>query len=348
MKVLHIVDERWDSGLTAYGMAAARALRDAGHNVLIGCLPASPALKQAQKEKLRFFLMNRFWEFRRDVRGERFDVINAHTGRGHVWGWGAAWGTDTALVRTRGDARAVRRKFGQGWLYRATDAVIAPSRVIADGLREAYREAWDRVAVVYPGLEIPPYTPEPMGPVRVALVARLDPVKGQEFFLEAVKFLKPRLKDQRFVIAGEEKNTLLASLKGRVEMEGLGPWVEFQGRLPDVNAFMRGCHVGVVASTGSEAVSRVCLEWMAQGRPVVATQVGCLPELVEKEWTGLLVPPSSARSLSEALWRVIDNASWRHSLGKRAFEKAQKQFGAARFGDQTAEVYAKALARRRG
>ena len=74
--------------------------------------------------------------------------------------------------------------------------------------------------------------------------------------------------------------------------------------------------VVVVPSTGSEAVSRVALEAMALARPVVASAVGSLPELLD-EGAGVLVPPGDADALADALERVLRDPAGAEELGRR-------------------------------
>lgn len=110
---------------------------------------------------------------------------------------------------------------------------------------------------------------------------------------------------------------------------------------------MRSCHLGVVCSVGSEAVPRVALEWLAQGRPVVATAVGALPELVEDGQNGRLVPPRDGTALAEAIGSLLNDPEARRRMGAEARRRAENQFSFSRLGEETEEVYGQALGRRR-
>jgi glycosyltransferase involved in cell wall biosynthesis len=184
-------------------------------------------------------------------------------------------------------------------------------------------------------------------PVRVALIGRLDPVKGHKYFLEAIASIKNSLKGERFFIVGEEKNVPLSDLKTQAQKLLVSDFVEFEGRLPDVRAFMRSCHVGVVASVGSEALSRVCLEWLAEGRPEAARAVGCLPELISTGQNGILVPPHSPQALGSALLTLIRQDEFRRQMGVSARQTATQRFGLERFAVETETLYNKIWQNRR-
>jgi glycosyltransferase involved in cell wall biosynthesis len=103
------------------------------------------------------------------------------------------------------------------------------------------------------------------------------------------------------------------------------------------------CRVGVVASVGSEAVSRAALEWMAAGRPVVASRVGCLPDLVIEGETGFLVPPANPRALAQALARFLQEPGLAERMGAAGRRRFDEKFSLGRFADETESLYAQVL-----
>jgi hypothetical protein len=149
VRTLQILDEAWDSGLTAYGLALARGLADRGHESAVAARPDGHAFRAAAASGLPVLPLTTPWALRRAARSGRFDVVNAHTGRGHFWGLWAAEGA--ALVRTYGDARPIRRSAGRAFVYRRTHAVIAASAFIAAQFRARYPDLEERMETVYPG-----------------------------------------------------------------------------------------------------------------------------------------------------------------------------------------------------
>src|SRR5262249_32078704 len=134
---------------------------------------------------------------------------------------------------------------------------------------------------------------------------------------------------------GALKRSLSAELGPR-KLEG---FVRMLGYVADRWDFLAGCRIGVVASTGSEAVSRAALEWMAAGRPVVASRVGGLPDLVLDDVTGLLTPPGDAVALARALQSLLDDSGRAEAMGLAARQRWEKHFSPAPFYQATQAVY---------
>lgn len=347
MKILHILDERWDSGLTAYGLAAAHAMTERGHDVHVAARPGMAAARQAESLGFPVQPLTAPLALRRWAGKMGFDVVNAHTGAGHSLGFFMTRFRPTALIRTRGEARKLSIRPGQGFLFRETDGVIVASKALADSYGARFPFLMEQISVIYPGIEMPTLIPAPEGPLRIGLLGRLDPVKGHAFFLEAVGLMKDHLRDETFLMAGEEKNTGRAELEHQADRLGVSRWVRFMGRVPDAGVFMDDCHVGVISSVESEAVSRAALEWLARGRPLVATEVGALPEMVLNGDNGFLVPPRNATGLARTMRILMDDSDRRKKMGERARRTAETRFSLDRLGQETERAYAAALARRK-
>jgi len=105
-----------------------------------------------------------------------------------------------------------------------------------------------------------------------------------------------------------------------------------------VMAAWDGAMLGVVPSVGAETFGNVVTEAMSRGRAVVASDVGGIPDIIEPEVSGLLVPPGDAAALLEAIQRVIDDSDLRTRLGTAARERSQ-QFSAKRVVPQFESLY---------
>ncbi|MBK8575602.1 MAG: glycosyltransferase family 4 protein [Elusimicrobia bacterium] len=347
MKILHILDERWDSGVTAYGLSAARAMRDRGHEVYVAAREGLAPAIQAEKMGFPVHRLASLLSLRRWAGAIGFDVVNAHTGTGHSVGFFITRFRPTALIRTRGEARTLSIRPGQGFLFRETDGVIVASKALAESYGTRFPFLMEQISLIYPGIDLPALPPVPPGPVHVGLLGRLDPVKGHSFFLEAVGLMKDHLTDPLFLIAGEEKNTARVDLEKQATRLGIERWVRFLGRVPDAGAFMNECHVGVISSVESEAVSRAALEWLARGRPLIATEVGALPEMVLNGDNGFLVPPKNATGLARTIRILLEDPARRTKMGERARRIAETRFSLARMGQETEKATLAAVLRRK-
>lgn len=356
MNILHIIDEPWDSGIVHYALSLASGLQARGHKVLIWAKEESPPYRAARDLGLKTFSCSRPWrrlrELRRNLIEEKIEIVNAHTGSAHalavllakIPGPRSPSTRPVRVVRTRADARPVAPKPLASLLYRNTRGFIAANQKIKEQFSKLGASP---LAAIYQGIPLKGNksvsdTDLSQSPV-IGMAGRLDPVKGHRFFLQAAAQVRSRFPQARFLIAGREENLKIADfapLLSELKLEGSA---EFLGHVPDILAFMRKCSVGVVASTGSEAVSRAALEWMAAERPLVAASVGCLPELVEEGVTGFLVPPEDPPAMARRLAELMDDPELRKTMGQNAAKRAREKFGFEKFIEETEGFYAEVL-----
>jgi glycosyltransferase involved in cell wall biosynthesis len=350
MKILHIIDERWDSGITNYALTAARGLFKRGHQVTVAAYKNKPPYEQAQRIGLPVLALHPFREWLTlyyYALRQQPDIINAHTGASHAWA-AALFGQSARIVRTRADARLLTRNFLHNFEYKRTACVIVPSTRLYEDYQKQFPDiVGSCVKLILPGIDgnAAPYSPEARADLslKIGVVGRLDPVKGHAIVLAAFASIVKNFPGLQLVIAGGEANILFDTLRRIAVERGIEKQVEWLGYVPSVVDVMRQCHVGVVASIGSEAVSRVVLEWMAAGRPVIATRVGGIPDLVKDGKNGLLVEPGSAGQLASALSSLLRNGEMRRAYGETGRHMAETDLSLARFVQQTEAVYEEAL-----
>jgi glycosyltransferase involved in cell wall biosynthesis len=158
---------------------------------------------------------------------------------------------------------------------------------------------------------------------RVGAVANLRPVKGLGVFVRAAARLRDEHPRAAFEVAGEGE--LRGALEQQVRAEGLAGRFRLRGCVADVSGFLADLDVAVLCSH-AEGMSNALLEYMAAGRPVVATAVGAAPELIEDGVHGLLVPPGDAVRLAEAIGRLLADRSLARRLGESARRRALERF----------------------
>jgi glycosyltransferase involved in cell wall biosynthesis len=345
MKVLEIEDEPWDSGIAHYALTLSSELQRLGHEVHFWGRAGSPLLDSARRAGLRVRGFRHPWfsllSLRCQARAAGIELINAHTGSGHALAAALAAKTNMAVVRTRGDVRPAAKHLLARLLAKSTDAYIAANSVIARELAAAFPSP--EVAIVFQGIAAGPALPLPEECV-FGLLGRLDPVKGHETLMEAAALLRKDHPQARFRAVGAGAPQRRAQLESRARSLGLEGFWEFTGFVADVPAELVRCRVGVVASTGSEAVSRAALEWMAAGRPLVATSVGGLPDLVAEAETGFLVPPGDPKAMAQALRRLLGQPSLAAQLGAAGRRRFESRFSLERFSAETLKVYERTLA----
>ncbi|MEQ1920506.1 MAG: glycosyltransferase, partial [Elusimicrobiota bacterium] len=214
------------------------------------------------------------------------------------------------------------------------------NRTLEAALKSSFPGA--KVTRVPQGIEGPANAPAlPEAPI-VGMIARFDKVKGHEILIDAIARLKTQIPGLRVRCAGEGR--LLERLRWQLKPAGLEGIVELPGRVADKTAFMAACRIGVVPSLGSEAVSRAALEWMALGRPVIASSVGGLPDLVEDGVTGLLVPPADSAALAAAISALLLDTRMAEAMGRAGRERWEREFGLKAVYEATQRIYNEATA----
>lgn len=161
------------------------------------------------------------------------------------------------------------------------------------------------------------------GDVAIAVIGRLGIEKGHRLFVEAAGRLAPRHGQAQFLIIGDGAER--AALESQIAAAGLGDTVRLLGHRDDLPAIYPGLDLLGITSL-REGLPNVLLEAMLHGVPAVAMAVGGVPEVISDGEDGLLVPPGSLDGFSEALSRLLSDASLRQRLGAAAVEKVRSMF----------------------
>ena len=220
-------------------------------------------------------------------------------------------------------------------LGRWTDAVVTLSPKHSAFVTEHFGVAPRKTEVVQNGVEWAQYQCADlreatrlelgMGPEMrvIGTVGGLRPVKGYEVLIRAAAQLLPQEPRARLVIVGDgEQRPYLTAL---ARSEGIADRVLFLGARQDVPRLLQAFDVFALSSH-SEAFPVSALQAMAAGLPVVATDVGCLSEIVEPGKTGLLVPPGRPEALSQALARLVQDPGLSREMGQRGREIVRERF----------------------
>ncbi len=157
----------------------------------------------------------------------------------------------------------------------------------------------------------------------VGIVARLEPEKDHPTFLRAASLVVGTFPATKFLLVGNGSQR--DALEALCSELGLQSSVRFVGLREDVGSLVNLLDVAVLSST-HEAFPNTLLEAMAAGKPVVATSVGGVPELVIDGQTGFLVPPNNSEGLAAAITHLIGDPGLAEDMGRRGRQRAM-EFG---------------------
>lgn len=234
-------------------------------------------------------------------------------------------------------ARVQQRLLGSRLVHR-----IAVSGEIARSLEALFGWPRQQITVVYNGIaaEAPPVTADASLRARllgnhravVLVPARLDPLKGHEFLLEAARLLE----NVHVVLAGDGPER--SRLEQLAEKLGVSARVTFLGFRSDIPQLL-ACADVVVLPSLAEGLPLAALEAMSAGRPLVATAIGGTDEAVTDGVTGLLVPPRDGNALAGAVERVLADPEEAQRRANAAAARVAIEFGVERMVARVESVY---------
>src|SRR5215218_4846416 len=343
---LHIDTARTWRGGQNQVLVTVLGLRAVGHRAMLVAHPRGELRRRAE-EGLEFLPLapmteldlSAAWRLSRAVHQLRPDIIHAHDPHGVAM---AALALSMSTMRVKPALVASRRvdfhlrgSALSRWKYRQVDCFICASEAIrsmllGDGIEAA------RAVTVHEGIDLGHVAAAPVAPLHEELwlphgapivgnVAALVPHKGQKHLIEAAALVVRHVPDARFVIAGEGE--LRLSLERQIRERHLEKHVLLLGFRPDVLSLHKAFDIFVMSSV-TEGLGTSLLDAMACGRPVVATNVGGIPEVVVDGETGLLVPPRDAGALAAAIGRLLGDRALRERMGAAGLARVQSTFSA--------------------
>ncbi len=226
-----------------------------------------------------------------------------------------------------------------GKLIGAARAVVTVSDYGVRFLQEKYPGDAAKFRRVYNGIDLDRFQRADFSgsPPLVISIGRLIEKKGFQDLLEAGRLLRDRGVEFRCQIIGE--GPLESALREQITAAGLTSAVLLTGPLPQAEVIVRLARSALfvlpcVAETGGgmDNLPTVVMEAMAAGLPVVSTAVAGVPEMVEEDTTGLLVPEHDPAALADAMGRLLSNRPFSMSLGENGRQRAGERFAIEKSG----------------
>ena len=292
------------------------------------------------------------------LRREEIDLVHAHMFRAEVIGTRAAVAAGVPVITATVHSSRVRSEEDIALLASLTpmmDRLIVPSASIEHKVRCEGRGA-SRFAVIPNGVDlsrfagpVPPCTMRdefgiPCDAPLVGVVARLEAEKGHRHLVDAWPAVLHAVPDAWLAIVGEGSESDVL----RAQARSLGPAVSrrivFTGRRDDVSALTADLTVAALPSL-REAQGISILEAMARHRPVVASAVGGIPEVITSGVDGLLVPPADPVALADAVVTLLRDPAMRDRIGEAGYRTVAERFSIDAQVKRIQTVYDEDLAR---
>lgn len=301
---------------------------------------------------------------RRLLRSGKIDILHAHNGRTALHATlaralakrGEVVVTQHFLAPSHTSNRGLKAKvFGAAhhWVNAHIAHFIAISRAVENEMLARKEATIGQVTTILNALSAPDeatlktvsttrqeWDLKPDLPL-IVCAARLEQEKSVQTLIAAMAILKKQGVAAHCVIAGEGAEK--TALQSQIDQENLSQNVHLLGFRNDVLSLMNAGEIFVLPSL-AEPFGLVILEAMALGKPVIATNTGGPPEIIDDGTTGILVPPGDANALAKALHTLIADKPVRDGFGQAGRERYNESFPPQRMASSVREIYARVVA----
>ena len=337
IKVLFLDSARAFDGSSQWSLESARALSQGTVEVCLACDPASRLSDRALElgfdtlalRPSRWLLPLTSWRIARYVRLHSIDLLLVNRRADLQSAALASALSGKPLVQRFGASRCLPPGALQRWIYKTrVSALVGNCQAVVTRLREnADVHVADRIRLIPNGVARTPISDLERAQARtglglgsdqlaVGMLARLSPMKGLHNLVGAWRLVLRRFPDARLFIAGEGQ--LASQVQSDLDRLDLNESVRLLGFVENPTAFMAALDLFVMPSIRDEGCNQSVLEAMAAGLPIVVTNCGGLPELIESGRSGRVAPKNHADTLADTIVDMLAHPQLRQQMAARA------------------------------
>ena len=349
---LNFVDGLMEDTIEPVLLCPEGPFADAARSKGIQVIPYNFRFNDLSSQKFRLYLL--FGLFRvfdafaigRIAKSEEIDIIHSVNTNGHVV---------ASLIRKLFSLKAIwhihRNHKSSLYRYFRSDYIIFVAKFRKNIMDEISQDNNEKQLVIYNGIDSSFYSSTSdvnKSGFQVGYVGRLTPEKGVEEFVSAASLISKEYPEVQFSIYGEElfDNVLIGkyteTIKSIIKTAGLDKRVSLKGFVVPQTKIYANLSVFFLPSY-MEACPMVILEAMAAGVPVIATEVGGIPEIVEHGVTGYLIPPKDPQAIADAVEHVINNPEEVKKIVENARRTVKERFDFRENARQFVKIYQELL-----
>ena len=369
LRIVFSLDSLGVGGTEMNAVRVAERLDPARYNVSVACFSGSGKLRprldaagiRVDEFPVRSLygrsMVQQGFRFVRFLRREKVDILHAHDRYGNVFAtlWGRIARTPVIITSKRWDTISRVHGAGNRVAFHLSHRVLANSSRVGESLVKGEWLPDERVVVVPNFVDESAFArPDESwlegrraelalspGAMVVGIVANLRSIKDHATLLRAIALVKERVPEVVLVMVGDGSER--SALQQLAQDLGIADRVRFAGTWPNIPNPHALFDISVLSSLG-EGFPNTIVEAMAAGRPVVATDVGGVPDAVDDGITGILVPRADHEAMAEALGDLMTTPARRAGMGSAGLVAARERFAASRVMPMIGDLY-DALAR---
>ncbi len=361
MKILHTISVPKFNALAWYGLNMAYAQSLAGHTVHIIAHPSSPVLENAKALGLTncfplpintpniFRQIISLFKLKKYIDCNNIEVVNGHNHKG-LWllTKAAQWAKNKpVIIGTRGDVCKPEHSLFDSLLSaKWFDGLVVASKCIETTIIDKKQIQYIPPCIDTEYFKRAEHLAETKHSSAVneifpifGLIGRIDRKKGHFIVLRALKVLINKGYNVRCVVAGPEADTSYEELKNFAREERLTQRIFFLGKVSDIRDVYRICDCGIIASTASETICRVALEFMAMNIPVIASRLNGISDVVPEQHGCLLFDTGSHTDLADKMEKFLNKHGEWHKWKREIRNYAVNKFCLSRLADESVAFY---------
>lgn len=366
MKTLHTNFHKGWGGQSNRILIVCRELAHKGHDVTIAAPPQSELIRRAQDAGIRIYdgalfargfrpiqIIKDVLGLRAYIRKEAFDIIHTH---GSQDSWAAALALSGLrkrphLVRTKHNIFPIEDHVFNRWLYgKATEKIVCISRAIVDYCASKPYLKRENFVLIHSAVNADYYGGGDGVKIRrefnlqnrfvAGIIGRLRSEKGHPYLLKAIAKIKDQIPNFSLFVCGD--GTLFRELHEQSEKLGIADRTIITGFRKDIPDILAALDLFILPSL-SEGLGTAVLEAGAAGLPIIASNVGGIPDIIDDGKNGRLVPPADADALADAILYFYQNRETAHQYGTAVREHVRSNFSEQALGDKNEDLYRKLL-----
>lgn len=347
INILHVIDKLRVGGAEKHLVRLVNGLDKTRYNSIICCLEGKgPLLNELKRHKVYVFRkkggldLNLIFKLHKIIKKEKIDIIHAHHETQAEYSLVGSFFGRTPVIVTRHGTYTLSRKdiLILRFLFLFAARLVFVSKAALRYYRINQSVPLKKSVVIYNGICVDDYKNAKPGKIRnefsikkkginIAFVGRLFPEKDIPCFLHMAKIVSSKLKESRFFIVGggalEKKAREIAASLG---LEN----AVFTGFRKDIPQIISAMDI-IVLTSSRESCPLVLLEAMSAAKPVVASNVGGVPEIVRDGFNGFLSKPKNPAGFADKVLLLAQNKNLRETIGKNGRITAESYFSIGRF-----------------
>lgn len=364
LTILQLVSDLRSAGAQQVVYNLAKGLQERDHRIIVGTFEQGDLTMAFRQKGISVVSFNgsangRLRTIRALVsllRRERVDLVHSHLWLANLYARFATQWCEIPLVITEHGRYVFQKRYRRSinrWMLKGAKKAIAVCEHLRHEFIDTNQVPSEKMLTIYNGIDLSKFS-RPATRTRtsnnksngatdgphIGIIGNLRPVKGHQFFLKAARQVLNHHPEARFLIIGEgpEKLTLMEQSSSL----GIDDSVKFLGRRSDIPYLLSTLDVFVLSSL-YEGLPISLLEAMAMSKPVIATSIGGIPEVINSGINGLLVPPKDHEALAENICELIQNETRARDLGISALETVRARFSLKTMLDHYEALYNKVL-----